>query len=427
MGLTMGERKAVAKTMAKRYRVAGKVEKTAMLDELCALTGWTRDHARRALRIAVTTGGATLKRAPRPRIYGEDVTGALRMIWATLNGPSGKRLAPFMEEIVQVLERCGELEVSPQVRAKLLQISPATIDRVLAPERVRLRVKGRTGTKPGTLLKRQIRVRTFADWDDLAPGFCEVDLVAHDGGNPAGEFCQTLDLTCVATGWTEMRALRNKAQRWCFEALQEIEAALPFPLRGLDSDNGGEFINAQLFTWCGDNEITFTRSRPYRKNDNCFIEQKNFPVVRQQVGYLRYDTPAELAVLSELYTHLRLYVNFFQPQIRLIEKIRSGAKLTRRHDHARTPYRRILESPLVDQLAKDALTRCYLELNPVSLKLDIARCQDRLLELARTKPDDRRKEVDHHDHPWKRALSPRQARLEADISREATREPIRTS
>ena len=276
MGLTMAERKAVTKTMAKRYRAASKAEKTKMLDELCSLSGWTRDHARRALRLAWQETDPPA-RAPRPRIYDQEVAGPLRMIWATLNGPSGKRLGPFMAEIVEVLERCGELEVSPAVRIKLLQISPATIDRLLAPERARLQVKGRSGTKPGTLLKRQIPIRTFADWDDLRPGFCEVDLVAHDGGDPAGEFCQTLDLTCVATGWTEMRAVRNKAQRWCFEALRDIERALPFPLLGLDSDNGSEFINAQLFTWCAEHQITFTRSRPYRKNDNCFIEQKNWP------------------------------------------------------------------------------------------------------------------------------------------------------
>ena len=427
MGLTMAERKAVTKTMAKRYRRASRTEKTTMLDELCALTGWTRDHARRALRVAAATGGTPAARAPRPRIYGEDVAEPLRMIWATLNGPSGKRLAPFMVEIVEVLERHGEIELTSAVRDKLLQISAATIDRLLAPERARLQIKGRSGTKPGTLLKRQIPIRTFADWDDLAPGFCEVDLVAHDGGNPAGEFCQTLDLTCVATGWTEMRALRNKAQRWCFEALCDIERTLPFPLLGLDSDNGSEFINAQLYQWCVDQRITFTRSRPRRKNDNCFVEQKNFPVVRQQVGYLRYDTPVELEVLTELYHHLRLYVNFFQPQMRLVEKVRSGAKLTRRHDRARTPYRRIVDSPLVAQKAKDALTRQYFELNPVALKLDIARCQDRLLELARTKPINPRKEVNRRDHPFKSNFSFRQARLDADISREATREPIRTS
>jgi hypothetical protein len=427
VGLTMAERKAVTRTMAKRYGSASKADKTTMLDELCALTGWTRDHARRALRVAAATGQSPPPRAPRPRIYGEDVAEPLRMIWATLNGPSGKRLAPFMAEIVQVLERHGELEVSEAVRDKLLAVSAATIDRMLAPDRARLEIKGRSGTKPGTLLKRQIPIRTFADWDDARPGFCEVDLVAHDGGTATGEFCHTLDLTCVATGWTEMRALRNKAQRWCFEALRDIERSLPFPLLGLDSDNGSEFINTQLYQWCLDKQITFTRSRPQRKNDNCFVEQKNFPVVRQQVGYLRYDTPDELEVLGELYRHLRLYVNFFQPQMHLLEKVRDGSKLTRRHDRARTPYRRIVDSPLVAAEAKDALTRCYLELNPVVLKLDIARCQDRLLELARTKPTDLRKEVNRRDHPFRRTFSIRQARLNADISREATREPIRTS
>jgi hypothetical protein len=426
VGLTMAERKAVTKTIARRYGRSNKTEKAVMLDELCALTGWTRDHARRALRVAAKEG-APPARAPRPRIYGQDVAEPLRMIWATLNGPSGKRLAPFMAEIVHVLERHGELALSPDVRAKLLRISAATIDRMLAAERVRLRIKGRSGTKPGTLLKRQIPIRTFADWDDARPGFCEVDLVAHDGGNPAGQFCQTLDLTCVATGWTEMRALPNKAQRWCFEALRDIQGSLPFPLLGLDSDNGSEFINDQLYRWCIDQEITFTRSRPQRKNDNCFVEQKNFPVVRQQVGYLRYDTPAEIELLTELYRHLRLYVNFFQPQMRLVEKVRHGAKLTRRHDRARTPYRRILESPLVHNEAKDRLTRRYLDLNPVALKLDIARCQDRLLELALTKPTLQRKEVDHRNHPWRKPFSVREMALQADISREATREPIRTS
>lgn len=427
MGLTMAERKAVTKTMARRYQQASRAEKTGMLDELCALTGWTRDHARRALRVAVSAAGTKTTRAPRPRIYGEEVAEPLRMIWATLNGPSGKRLAPFVAEIVEVLERHGEIEVDPAVRDKLLRVSAATIDRMLAGERTRLEIRGRSGTKPGTLLKQQIPIRTFADWDDARPGFCETDLVAHDGGNPAGEFCQTLDLTCVATGWTEMRALQNKAQRWCFEALQDIERTLPFPLLGLDSDNGSEFINNQLYRWCMDQEITFTRSRPQRKNDNCFVEQKNFPVVRQQVGYLRYDTPAELDVLTELYTHLRLYVNFFQPQMRLVEKVRRGAKLTRRHDRARTPYRRILESPLVADEAKDVLTRRYLELNPVALKLEIGRCQDRLLELASMKVPESRREVDHSNHPWKRTFSPRLARLEPDISGEATSEPIRTS
>lgn len=421
MGLTMAERKAVTRQMARRYQRASKKEKGRMLDELCELTGWTRRHARRALAEAAS-GTLKCPRAPRERTYGPEVLEPLRLIWATLNGPAGKRLAPFMAEIVAALERCGELELTPEVRTKLLSISAATIDRALAPERARLRVRGRSGTKPGSLLRRQIPIRTFAEWDDRAPGFCEVDLVAHDGGDPRGEFCQTLDLTCVATGWTEMRALRNKAQRWCFEALVGIRADLPFPLRGLDSDNGSEFINDQLLRYCAQEGITFTRSRPYRKNDNCFVEQKNWPVVRQMVGYGRYDTPAELAILSELYSHLRLYVNFFQPQMRLVEKTRRGAKVTKRYDRARTPYRRILESPQIPSATKEALTRTYLGLNPAELKREIGRCQDRLLELAAAKPA-RKEVIPSPDHPFRRTFSWREVsrtslmRQPVDVSR----------
>jgi len=383
--LSMAERKAVTKQMARRYVKASKGEKGKMLDELTQLTGWTRRHARRALTAPVRS--AARPQAPRPRTYGPEVLEPLRMIWAVLNGPAGKRLAPFMAEIVQVLERTSELSVDPEVRGKLLAISPATIDRILAPERARLQVRGRSGTKPGTLLRRQIPIRTFADWDDARPGFCEVDLVAHDGGHAAGEYCQTLDLVCVATGWTEMRAVRNKAQRWCFEALQDINRSLPFPLLGLDSDNGSEFINDQLFRWCTRQQITFTRSRPHRKNDNCFVEQKNWPIVRQQVGYARYDTAEELQCLRELYVHLRLYVNFFQPQMKLTSKTRHGAKLTKRYDTARTPYRRALASEHVSEAAKTELTRTYLSLNPVQLRRAISRCQRRLVDLGRSKPE----------------------------------------
>ncbi len=206
-----------------------------------------------------------------------------------------------MDDIVGALKRHGELTVAPAVRRKLMSISPATIDRVLAPDRKRLQVKGRSGTKPGSLLKAQIPIRTFAEWDEAEPGFCEIDLVAHDGGNPRGEFCHTLNLTDIATGWTEAAAVKNRAQRWVFEALVDIQARLPFPLRGIDSDNGSEFINDQLFRYCNENEITFTRTRPYRKNDNCFVEQKNWTVVRQSVGYGRFEGEEAVAVLNELY------------------------------------------------------------------------------------------------------------------------------
>ncbi len=397
MGLSMAERKAVTKQMARRYAKASKGEKGVMLDELCALTGWTRRHARRALLDALGAPKEQPRRT-RTRTYGAEVIEPLKIVWATLNGPSGKRLAPFMAEAVDALERHGELLLPPEVRTKLLQLSSATIDRALAPERARLRVKGRQGTKPGSLLRRQIPIRTFAEWDDARPGFCEVDLVAHDGGSPYGEFCQTLDLTCVATGWTEPRALPNKAQRWVHEAIDQIASELPFPLLGLDSDNGSEFINMHLFRYCTERGITFTRSRPYRKNDNCYVEQKNWPVVRQSVGYARYDTASELEALTDLYRVLRLYVNFFQPQMKLVSKTRRGAKLTKRFDQARTPYQRALASPLVSHGAKRELRATYLRLNPAQLKRDLTRCQDRLLDLARNKPS-QGKEVKHPPGP----------------------------
>jgi hypothetical protein len=284
-------------------------------------------------------------------------------------------------------------------------MSSATIDRALAPERRRLQVKGRSGTKPGSMLKRQIPIRTFAQWDDARPGFCEADLVAHDGGSPFGEFCQTLDLTCVATGWTEPRGLPNKAQRWVHEAIDEIAKELPFPLVGLDCDNGSEFINMQLYRYCEDHSITFTRSRPYHKNDNCYVEQKNWPVVRQQVGYARYEGLEQLEALKALYRVLRLYLNFFQPQMKLVEKTRQGAKLTRRFDQARTPYQRVLDSPYVSEDAKRRLRKTYLGLNPAQLKRDLTTCQDGLLQLSRSKVG-QRKEVMHPPGPrLKAALS----------------------
>jgi len=412
VGLTMGQRKAVTKELLTRYAKASKGERGKILDELCALTNWHRDHARKALRAAANPAPPKPRR-PRPAIYGAELLAPLVKVWATLDAPCGKRLHAVMAETVQALARHGELSIANAQRAQLCQMSASTIDRLLAPERRRLRVKGRLGTKPGSILKSKIPIRTFAEWDDARPGFCEVDLVAHDGGAHGGEFCQTLDLTCVATGWTAMRAVPTKAQRWVFEALQAIESELPFALLGLDADNGSEFINNNLFDYCLEHEITFTRSRSYRKNDNCFVEQKNWTHVRQQVGYARYDTPAELQALNELYGYLRPYVNFFLPQARLVDKTRDGATVRRRHDLPKTPYRRILESPDIAQQTKRVLRRRYLELNPAELKRQIARCQGQLLKLGRRKqrqPTTRREVTPSPDHPWNRASSVRQRR-----------------
>ena len=412
MGLTMKEKQAVTKQLALSYKKAGKKKKGELLGWLIQLTSYSRSYAARILRqrarpkvlgrLKAGNVNITLVEDERrkrkkearekPRKYGNEVFVALRKIWVICGYICGKRLAPYLSEIVPVLERWGELKVDEEVRGKLLEISPATIDRLLAPVKKQYQLKARTNTKPGTLLKHQIPIRTFSEWNERQPGFVEVDLVSHEGGEPRGDFIQTLDLTDVYTGWTETRAVKNKAQVWVFEALMEIKERVPFEILGIDSDNGSEFINAHLWRFCQQNKITFTRSRPHRKNDNCFVEQKNYSVVRRAVGYWRYDTKEELWVLNELYDHLRLYTNFFQPVMKLTEKTRMGSKMKKKYDQARTPFRRVLEASSISQEAKENLEQEYAKLNPVELKREIVRMQERLSKLARSKREESKEE-----------------------------------
>lgn len=389
MELTLSQRKAVTRAIGRRYRAASRAEKAAMLDQLCAVTGWHRDHARRALRVAVRRQPRRPRRARAP-VYGEDVLVPLRKIWAVMDAPSGKRMAPFMAEMVAALERHGELELTDQVRAKLLAISAATIDRRLAADRARLQIRGRSGTKPGSLLKSQIPVRTWADWDDQRPGFVEIDLVGHEGGNPKGVFCQTLTCTDIATGWTENVAVANKAKHRVRAGLARAAAAFPFPILGIDSDNGTEFINFLLLAWCTTNRITFTRSRPGNKNDNGHVEQKNWATVRQVIGYHRHDTPTEVELLNGIYAVLRLLTNFFTPQQKLTSKTRHGATVTKRHDTAATPYQRVQADPRTDHTIRHALRDQFLALNPAQLRRDLLALQDQLHELVKTKHQPRR-------------------------------------
>jgi len=230
-----------------------------------------------------------------------------------------------MEEFVSALERHGQLQLDAQTRHLLLQMSPATADRLLHSERERIKPHGLSTTKPGTLLKQAIPIRTFADWDDKRPGFVEVDLVAHCHDSTGGEYLHTLVLTDVATAWTEGMALPNRSQKAVQKAIQQLQQRLPFPLLGLDSDNGAEFINANLLRYCKDHGITFTHSRPYQKNDQAYVEQKNWTVVRQTVGYDRYEGPQALERMQALYQVLRLYINFFQPVMKLQSKKRVGS------------------------------------------------------------------------------------------------------
>lgn len=392
MRLDMRTRKGLVGNLVKRYKRSSKKAKSKLLDEFIATTGFNRCYATRVLRLGHKQMNDPCRplvilplRQGRKKKYTQNILDALKKIWGILNFPCGKRLVPFLPEILRVLDRCGELRPTKEVGDNLKAISPATVDRLLRPERKKLELKGRSGTKPGSLLKHKIPIRTFADWDNAKPGFLQIDLVGHEGGNAEGDFCQTLDATDVATGWTEPVAVKNKAQVWVFEALQDIEKRLPFPMLGINSDSGSEFINAHLFRYCQNKPIAFTRGRTGRKNDNCYIEQKNYTVVRQTVGYYRYDTQQELVLLNSLYGVSRLYGNFFQPQMKLLEKIRIGSKVKKKYDKSRTPYARVLDSKFVSEVIKDTLKKQYASLNPVTLRRDMLAMQEKLYKLAVSK------------------------------------------
>jgi len=392
--LTMRQKKAVTKELRDRYQRASKKEKTMMLNEFIRLTGYNRCYACQILKKKervlgyLNIAGKRIKyvadrktKRKKKRFYDKEIFMVLKKIWIICDYICSKRLAPFLSEIIPVLEKHGEINLTTKVREKVFKISAATIDRMLAETRKRYRIKGRSTTRPGSLLKKSIPIRTFADWDEKVPGFFEVDLVSHDGSAVRGDFLQSLNFTDIATGWVEMIAVKNKAQVWVFAGIKSIKERLPFSILGIDSDNGAEFINAHLLRYCREEHITFTRSRPYRKNDSCFVEQKNYSVIRRTVGYSRYDTDKELNILNELYSYLRLYVNFFQPVRKLIKKERIGSKIIKRYDEAKTPYRRVLASPDILDEIKVKLKNQYAMLNPAELKRKITKLQNRLLKL----------------------------------------------
>lgn len=412
MTLTMNERRSITKETRAKYQKATKKQKMEMLNWFVELTKYNRCYAARILRArekARVLGSIKVGRERivfverkknkhktkirRQRVYGDEVASALKKIWAICDGICSKRLAAVLSEIIRVLENFGEIELSAIVREKLAHISPSTIDRLLAPVRKKYELKGRHSTKPGSMLKSQIAVRTFSDWNEERPGFMEFDLVSHDGGNPRGDFIQTLSGVDVCSGWMENEAVKNKAQRWVFGGLEGIRGRLPFDLLGIDSDNGSEFINDHLLRYCDIEEITFTRSRPYRKNDSCYVEQKNYSVVRRTVGYQRYDTDEELETLNELYGYLRLYTNFFLPVMKMKEKTRVGSKVKKIYDEPKTPYQRLLDSDFISKTRKQKLMDIYVKLNPAELKRQISRLQDKLLKLNLLKEEKRRKEV----------------------------------
>lgn len=367
--------------LGKRYAKARKRQKTTILNEFVATTGYQRKYA------SLLLDGKRRWRDPtkpirrlRRRTYTDEDQRAVLWFVELFDDIGSKRLRAAMNTELANLRRNGHLKVSRQCYQHLLKVSASTMDRWRRAAR-RPGRKRRGGTKPGTLLKQQIPIRTFAEWNGKRPGFSEIDLVQHDGGNNKGDFAQTLNLTDVCTGWTEPAAAPNKAQVHVFAALKKIRARLPFPLLGIDSDNGSEFINDELNRYCDQEHITFTRARVGRKNDNAFIEEKNWTAIRRSVGYSRYDTPKQVAQLNAFYEVHRLYFNHFIPVTKLVKTERRGSRLKKIYDKPKTPYQRVLDSPDASEPVKAKLRREHATLDVVMLKQEWNR---RLAELKPT-------------------------------------------
>lgn len=378
--MSQRSKKEVLERIRARYLKASKAEKQIILDELTATTGYNRKYAIRVLRHPSRSKG--LKKAGRKRRYTGETIQILEQLWEMGGRLCSKRLHPFLPEWIRKLEECGEISLTHEVKAQLLSMSRSTIDRRLQPARIKEKKRGLSSTKPGTLLKRQIPVRIYTPWDEQQPGFLEIDLVAHCGETTAGNYLNTLTATDLATGWTECLALPNKTQTATFLAIKNLQERLPFPLLGLDSDNGSEFINDMLYRFCLDQQITFTRCRPYRKNDQAHVEQKNWSVVRHTVGYDRFETQAELDLLSSIYADLRLFVNFFQPVEKLISSTTINGVKHKQYDQAKTPYQRVLEDPRVDEKYKTQLRILYNSLNPVTIREALIEKTARMLKIA---------------------------------------------
>jgi hypothetical protein len=384
----MSERQSVTNEMRDKYRSAKKKRKGQILDEYCGLTGHNRSYAARKLRSAKETRSykkirrGLQKTRGRKRLYGPELIEPLIKVWVVLDLACSKRCKAGMDDVLDAMIRCGEFNYPPKIASKLRAMSASTIDRLLAVQKKKVNLKGRSTTKPGTLLKNQIPIRTGTDWDERCPGFVEMDTVAHCGDSAKGQYIVTLDVTDIETTWAEQRAALNKAQVHVFAEVKEIRRRLPFDLLGIDSDGGSEFINDEMYRYCATEEILFTRGRSYKKNDGCHIEQKNWSIVRQTVGYGRFETQKQCDLLNMIYDYLRLLTNFYMPSQKLLSKERDGSRIIRKLDAAQTPYRRVLASKRIPQANKDVLTKLFTTLNPAKLRREVRRLVEELYDLS---------------------------------------------
>lgn len=367
----------VIRTFVKEYKKAGRKKKTVLLTQLETITGYHRKyltgivaHPQKRKKVIRRKRGSQYRVVFKP----------LRILWAVSNYACGKRLKPIIPQLLAALRRHRELIVTKDERRLLLQISAATIDRLFIHDRKRINIKGRSRTKPGSLLKHQIPIKMWTDWDNAKPGFLEIDSVHHCGTSLFGDYIYTLDTTDVATGWNECCAHLGRGEYRTIQALEMIKGRLPFPLLGIDFDCGGEFVNWHLIKYCQKNKITYTRAREAIKNDQAYIEQQNYSVVRRFVGYQRLDTEKHLETVNRLYGLLSDYQNFFQPVMRLKTKVRDGARVTRKYDKPLTAYQRVLKRRDIPKETKQNLRGRYKKLNPKKLLLEITNLGKKLSE-----------------------------------------------
>jgi len=376
----MAARDELVAAVADRYARGVRGERGRILDEFAAVTGYHRKHAMRLLR----AGQVNRICGPRPgrRIYDEAVREALIVVWEASDRICGKRLRPLLPILLEAMERHGHIQLVPEVRARLLAMSAATIDRALRDIRQQAGTATRRRSAPSAAIRRSVPVRTFADWDDPPPGFVEADLVAHSGPVARGSFVQTLVLTDIATGWTECAPLLVREQRLLTEVLGELRKVLPFPLLGLDTDNDSVFMNETVRDYCEQAGIEFTRCRPYRKNDQAWVEQKNGAVVRRTIGYRRFEGLEAAATLARLYGAMRLFVNFFQPSFKLAAKVRDGALVRKRYHPPATPCQRLMADLRTSEEVRRRVQKLRAVLDPVRLLQEIRAAQQQLVAIA---------------------------------------------
>ena len=363
-----------------RYHLVSKAEKGKILDEFIRVTSL---HRKAAIRLLNRTSRARNgNRRGRPREYGSDVEVILKTIWEASDRLCSKRLQPFLPEMVEIMRRHGQRQINAASEERLCRMSPSTIDRLLHAYRRNGDRKSISTTRPGSLLKNCIPIRTFADWPENKPGYMETDLVAHCGQTAEGFYLYTLCAVDVDSGWTECLPMWGKSNIKVRQSIHHMRQRLPFSLLGIDSDNGSEFINHSLYNYCRDEKITFTRSRSYKKNDSCHVEQKNGNVVRRLVGYDRYASQAAFECLGRIYNLVRMYINFLQPTMKLVSKTRHGAKVYKVYDTAQTPYQRLLKSGVLTEAKRAELAASYRGLNPVMLLDQINGNLEKLWQLA---------------------------------------------